>query len=116
MLKRGAQIGLFDYMVFYYHVDSKDFVFNYPEKASAGMVKGYLFTLQAAAHTKCNGVEDIPFTVFRSHLVAHGEFPMHYKALEHLAEQQLLDFMVESWSYGWVQRCALRRVFDPTNP
>ena len=43
MLKRGAQIGLFDYMVFYYQVDSKDFVFNYPEKASVGVVKGYLF-------------------------------------------------------------------------
>ena len=30
-------------MVFVFHVDSKDFVFNYPEKALAGMVKGYLF-------------------------------------------------------------------------
>ena len=43
MLKRGAQICWFDYMAIYYHLDSKDFVFNYPEKASAGMVKGYLF-------------------------------------------------------------------------
>ena len=43
MLKRGAQIGWFDYMAIYYHLDSKDFVFNYSEKVSAGMVKGYLF-------------------------------------------------------------------------
>ena len=43
MRRRGAQICWFDYMAIYYHVDSKDFVFNYSEKASAGMVKGYLF-------------------------------------------------------------------------
>ena len=39
MLKRGEELCLFVYVVFVYHVDSKDFVFNYPEKALAGMVK-----------------------------------------------------------------------------
>ena len=39
MLKRGEELCLFVYMVFVYHVDSKDIVFNYPEKALAGMVK-----------------------------------------------------------------------------
>ena len=116
MRPRGAQICWFDYITIHYHVDSKDFVFNYSERALPGMVKGYLFTLHSAAHTKCNGVEDIPFNVFRSHSVAQGEFPMHYKALEHLADQQLPDFMVQGYSYGWVRRSALQRVFDPTNP
>ena len=43
MRPRGAHISWFDYITIHYHVDSKDFVFNYSEKVSAGMVKGYLF-------------------------------------------------------------------------
>ena len=40
---RGAHICWFDCITIHYDVDSTDFVFNYKEKVSAGMVKGYWF-------------------------------------------------------------------------
>ena len=71
-------------MAIYYHIDSNDFVFNYEDLTLTGGVKGYFVTLQRSAHTKCNRFQGIPCSVFRPHAEAYDDFPMHYKALEHL--------------------------------
>ena len=71
-------------MAIYYHIDSNDFVFNYEDLTLTGSVKGYFVTLPRSAHTNCNCFQSIPFNVVRPHAEAYGDFPMHYKALEHL--------------------------------
>ena len=95
-------------MAIYYHIDSNDFVFNYEDLTLTGGVKGYFVTLQRSAHTKSNCFQGIPFSVFRPHAEAYGDFPMHYTALEHLLGQELPDFFtVQRHSYGWARRSAL---------
>ena len=97
-------------MAIHYHIESNDFQgMGFNALANAPLVvKGYLFTLQRSAHTKCNCFQGIPFSVFRPHAEAYGDFPMHYKALEHLLGQALPDsFTVQRHSYGWARRSAL---------
>ena len=76
-----------------------------------GFVKGYLFTLQRSAHTTCNCFQGIGFNVFRPHSEEDGKFPDHTVLDQAMA---MPDFTVHRFSYGWVRRSALQRVFDPT--
>ena len=98
-------------MAIHYHIESNDFVFDHPDSRMPWVVKGYLFTLQRSAHTTCNCFQGIGFNVFRPHSEEDGKFPDHTVLDQAMA---MPDFTVHRFSYGWVRRSALQRVFDPT--
>ena len=100
-------------MAIHYHIESNDFQgMGFNALANAPLVvKGYLFTLQRSAHTTCNCFQGIGFNVFRPHSEEDGKFPDHTVLDQAMA---MPDFTVHRFSYGWVRRSALQRVFDPT--